>query len=87
MKLNIYEFNWGDEKDWVIAGSKKRAIEIHHNTTDIEIEEYKDRVSFVKKKDWDNYNYWETSPDNTMTFKEYMENESPNEDMFCSTVY
>jgi hypothetical protein len=87
MKLNIYEFNWGDERDWVIASSKKKAIEIHHHTTGIDMSEYKDIVSFVKKKDWENYNYWDESPDNTITFKEYMETRCPDEDFFCSTAY
>jgi len=27
--MNIYEFNWGDSRDWVFAPNKKEAIEFY----------------------------------------------------------
>jgi hypothetical protein len=88
MKLNIYEFDFGAESDWVIASSKKRAKELHQSETEMDDDDYSDdncNISLVLKKDWKNQTYLSEEKD-PVTFKEYMESD-PEEEIFCSTAY
>jgi hypothetical protein len=84
MKLNIYQFKFGKEKDWIIAPSKEEAIRFFICETGADKEKTEKAVSFLKKKDWDKYTYWEDDPDNSITFAEYMKNHKPEAGWFCS---
>ena len=87
-RLKIYEFDFGGAKDWIIANTKKEAIEIHQSETGMYIDEYeKVNIKRVKKSNWDKYTYFEDDPENTMSFREFMENEAFEERFFCSTEY
>jgi len=85
---NIYEFNWGDETDWILAENKPQAKNFY--SEHVETENFSNcKITRIPKKNWKDYNIIDIETDNEdiiETFADFVERES-SPDIIATTAY